>query len=171
MKSEIESRAKFDLVRYAQVWEDADLLIEALNIDDGDVVLSIASAGDNSFALLSQNPAKVYAIDLSFSQIACCELRKAMYRQLTHEEHLIFGGVVHGDMERTAVFGKLELPVDVREYWEYNRANIEKGFMSQGKFERYFRLFRKRVMPLIHTQRNRRITQAENAGATLRFLQ
>jgi len=153
LKSEIENRADFDLIRYSQVWEDADLLIEALDINEVDAVLSIASAGDNAFALLAQNPSKVYAVDLSFAQIACCELRKAMYRQLTHKEHLIFGGVINGDMDRIAVFNKLELPHEVREYWMHNAALIEKGFMAQGKFERYFELFRKKVLPLIHTKK------------------
>jgi len=152
-KSEIENRAKFDLIRYSQVWEDADLLVEALDISADDIVLSIASAGDNAFALLAQNPEKVYAVDLSFAQIACCELRRVMYSSLTHKEHLIFGGVVRGDMDRISVFRKLSLPPDVREYWEEHIADIEKGFMTQGKFERYFRLFRKKVLPFVHSRR------------------
>ena len=153
MKSEIESRAKFDLIRYSQVWEDADLLIEALAIKEHDIVLSIASAGDNAFALLAQNPAKVYAVDLSFAQIACCELRKAMYRQLSHREHLLFGGVISGDMDMVAMFNKLDLPTEVREYWEHNIELIKNGFMSQGKFEQYFGLFREKALPLVHTRR------------------
>ena len=153
MKSEIEDRARFDLIRYSQVWEDADLLIEALGIAPGDHILSIASAGDNSFALLAQKPEMVYAVDLSFSQIACCQLRKAMYRQLAHGEHLLFGGVVAGEMDRIAVFKKLELSQEVREYWEHNIKLIKNGFMAQGKFERYFKLFRRRILPLIHSRR------------------
>jgi len=154
LRSEIENRAKFDLIRYSQVWEDADLLIDALNIKNDDIILSIASAGDNAFALLAQNPKKVYAVDLNFAQIACCEVRKAMYQQLTHEEHLLFGGVVRGDMDRISIFKKLIIPHDVQEYWENNIGIIQRGFMAEGKFERYFRLFRKRVLPLIHTRRN-----------------
>ena len=129
------------------------MLIEALNINENDKVLSIASAGDNAFALLAQNPAKVYAVDLSFTQIACCELRRAMYRQLSHKDHLVFGGVVSGDMDRTAVFGKLDLPPHVREYWEHNIQLINTGFMAQGKFERYFGMFREKALPFVHTKR------------------
>lgn len=153
MKSEIETRAKFNLIRYSQVWEDADLLIEALAPTTEDIVLSIASAGDNAFALLAENPKQVYGVDLSFAQIACCELRKAMYQQLTHEEHLLFGGVISGSMDRIAVFKTLELSPGVRGYWEKNMNLIEQGFMTQGKFERYFKLFRQIFLPLIHTKR------------------
>ncbi|MCL2615860.1 MAG: BtaA family protein [Dehalococcoidia bacterium] len=48
MKSEIEKRTKFDAIRYSQVWEDADLIIDALSLKADDIVLSIASAGDNA---------------------------------------------------------------------------------------------------------------------------
>jgi len=153
LKSEIESRAKFDMIRYSQVWEDADLLIEALNISNDDTVLSIASAGDNAFALLAQNPEKVYAVDLSFAQIACCELRKAMYRQLNREDHMLFGGVTDGEMDRLSTLKRLDLPQNVKEYWENNPDTIEKGFMTQGKFEHYFKIFREKAMPLVHTRR------------------
>ena len=44
VKSEVEDYAEFNLIRYAQVWEDADILLEALNVDENDNVLSIASA-------------------------------------------------------------------------------------------------------------------------------
>ena len=32
VKSEVEEYATFDLIRYAQVWEDAEVLLEALEI-------------------------------------------------------------------------------------------------------------------------------------------
>lgn len=154
----IESRARFDIIRYAQCWEDADILLAALDPHKDDVVLSIASAGDNSFSLLARNPKKVYAIDLNPAQIACCELRKVMYRVLNWEEHLRFGGVVPdkmGKMDRLDVFhSRLEtlLPPIAREYWEQNKPVIERGFMTAGKFERYFGMFRNLVLPLVHTK-------------------
>ena len=155
MSEKIENRASFDIIRYSQVWEDADLLLEALDIGPGDVALSIASAGDNAFAMAAQGPEKVYAIDLSFPQIACCELRKAMYRQLSHQEHLLFGGVIDGSnaMNRQSIFEALDLPADVAAYWRHNIDLIRQGFMTCGKFEKYFGLFRKRVLPIIHNHR------------------
>ena len=52
MHSEVADRTDFSIVRYAQVWEDADVLLEALDVQPGDTCLSIASAGDNTLALL-----------------------------------------------------------------------------------------------------------------------
>jgi len=48
----IQDRAAFELIRYANCREDACVLLEALAINKGDRCLSIASAGDNSLALL-----------------------------------------------------------------------------------------------------------------------
>ena len=63
MSSEISKYADFEKIRYAQCWEDADVLLGGLNIQQGDVCISIASAGDNSLAMLSKNPGKVVALD------------------------------------------------------------------------------------------------------------
>jgi S-adenosylmethionine-diacylglycerol 3-amino-3-carboxypropyl transferase len=159
LKSEVEKRARFDLIRYAQVWEDADLLLEALDIQPGRVVLSIASAGDNAFALLTRGPRRVCAVDLSPAQIACCALRREMYLRLNWREHLTFGGVVsdHGGADdRLSLYRKRlrpALPAETREFWDARPDILRDGFMAQGKFERYFALFRRRVLPLIHGKR------------------
>src|SRR5438045_9643173 len=88
MGSEVAARADFSGIRYAQCWEDADILLDGLDIQPGDVCLSIASAGDNSLALLARRPARVVALDLSPAQLACVELRVAAYRELSHPELL-----------------------------------------------------------------------------------
>ena len=47
-RASIEERAAFDFVRYASVWEDADVLCAALApVGRGGKLVSIASAGDN----------------------------------------------------------------------------------------------------------------------------
>src|SRR5262245_42473504 len=91
LQSEVAAKAGFSAIRYAQCWEDADILLEALDPQPGDTCLSIASAGDNTLALLSRQPAKVIALDLNPVQLACLELRVAAYRALNHAEllHLI----------------------------------------------------------------------------------
>ena len=61
MHDRIEDRARFDLVRYANCWEDADVLLQALEIKPTGFYLSVASAGDNTLSLLSANPAQVIA--------------------------------------------------------------------------------------------------------------
>src|SRR5688500_3254365 len=88
MRSEAAARADFTGIRYAQVWEDADVLLAGLDVQPGDTCVSIASAGDNALALLTKQPSRVIALDLSPAQLACLELRIAAYRKLTHPELL-----------------------------------------------------------------------------------
>ena len=86
--TDIAKRAQFDLIRYAQAWEDADILVAALRPKAGDTVVSIASAGDNALALLAEGPERVIAVDLNPVQLACVRIRVAMYSVLTHEHFL-----------------------------------------------------------------------------------
>ena len=80
----------FSSLRYAQCWEDADILLEGLDINNHDVCLSIASAGDNTLAMLAKNPKRVIAIDLNPTQIACLDLRVSAYQHLSYQELLEF---------------------------------------------------------------------------------
>ena len=86
--SRLASEADFSVIRYAQCWEDADVLLDSLDIQPGDVCLSIASAGDNTLSLLARDPSRVVAVDLSAAQLACLEIRVAAYRTLTHADLL-----------------------------------------------------------------------------------
>src|SRR5690242_2872088 len=82
------ARPLADRVLYGQVWEDADVLVDALEVRPGHVCLSIASAGDNVLALASQRPSRIIAVDRDAAQLFCLELRIAAYRVLRHEELL-----------------------------------------------------------------------------------
>src|SRR5918995_5174321 len=87
--SEADAHADFrSIIRYAQCWEDADVLLAGLEIEPGDVCLSIASAGENSLSMLVKDPARVVAVDLNPAQLAALELRVAAYRALEHAELL-----------------------------------------------------------------------------------
>ena len=149
----IESRARFDYIRYANVWEDADVLCQALQPGPGRRILSIASGGDNSFALAAEG-ANVVAVDLSAAQLAMCELKRAAIRSLEHDELLAFIGI-RGSVDRPAVYRALEgqLPDDARAFWDARQAELRDGIVHAGKFERYFATFRNRVVPLIHSRR------------------
>lgn len=156
MASEISARADFTGVRYAQCWEDADVLVEALGIGPGARVLSIASAGDNSFAMLARGAARVLAVDLSPAQIACVEIRAAMYRQLVHAEFLELYGS-RPSARRRALYARVRpgLSADAAAFWDAHDGGAAAGVGAIGKFERYFSVFRRFVLPLVH-RRSRR---------------
>jgi S-adenosylmethionine-diacylglycerol 3-amino-3-carboxypropyl transferase len=154
MPDRIENRARFDLVRYANVWEDAEVLRAALLPGPGRRMLSIASAGDNAFALLAAG-AEVVAADLSPAQLALVELKRAAIRRLGREEVLVFLGIGPSAEDRRSVYERLErdLPASAREFFRERLDQIAGGIVHHGKFEGYFRLFRERVLPLIHRQK------------------
>lgn len=148
----IQDRADFGIVRYANCWEDAELLLTALEPAPGKKILSIASAGDNALALAAAG-ADVVAADLSIPQLACAELRIAAIRSLDYEELLAFLGIAeHAD--RLSIYAKLrgELSANAAAYWDANSATLAEGLIHEGKFEKYFHLFRKRVLSLIHSR-------------------
>lgn len=154
MKTEIEQKASFNIMRYAQCWEDADILLEALDIQNEDVCLSIASAGENSFSLLSKSPKKVIAVDMNPIQLAAVELRKAVYSTLTHEEMLKFHGAKKATFEeRSSYYNRIkdQLSSEVNDYWEQTNF-LSVGYANVGKFEKYFGLFKDKVMPFIHSR-------------------
>lgn len=153
MNEHIAERADFSEVRYANCWEDADILCNALRPEAGSRVLSIASAGDNAFALLADG-AEVVAADLSPAQLACVELRRASFATLEHDELLGFLGIRPHD-DRTATFHRIstQLSASVRNYWLALPQVLASGVVHAGKFERYFHLFRRRVLPLVHSRR------------------
>lgn len=152
--SPIQDRARFDLVRYANVWEDAWILREALRPEPGKRMISIASAGDNAFALLAAG-AEVVSADLSPAQIALVDLKRAAIRRLNHGDCLAFLGFRRPDQDRRAVYETLErdLSTRSREIWRERFDEIAGGVSHHGKFERYFKLFRELVLPLIHRRR------------------
>jgi len=154
MRSEAAARADFTGIRYAQVWEDADVLLAGLDVQPGDVCVSIASAGDNALALLTKDPSRVIALDLSQAQLFCLELRVAAYKALTHGELLELIGS-RPSSRRTEIYARCRpaLTSAARAFWDGRPAEIDRGIGGIGKFERYFELFRTRVLPLVHGRR------------------
>ena len=151
MGSEVATRVDFSQIRYAQCWEDADILVEALNVKPGSHCLSICSAGDNALALLASGAEHVVALDLNPAQLACLSLRVAAYCELSHVELLELIGsrpsARRRDLYRRC---RSRLDIDARAFWDRQGDRIDAGIGALGKFERYFALFRKRILPLVH---------------------
>ncbi|MBU2981680.1 BtaA family protein [Lentibacter algarum] len=153
--SEIESKADFEHIRYAQLWEDADVLTKGLGDCKGGTLVSICSAGDNALAMLTLDPAKVVVVDLSLAQIACLKLRIGAFTNLTHPEFLQLMGARPSD-NRKALLSKALKGTDAETtaYWQGLADEVEQhGAGGAGKFERYFRIFRTRLLPFVHSRK------------------
>jgi len=160
-----------DVLRYAQCWEDADVLLAALDVRPGDTCLAIGSAGDNALALLAADPRRVIVVDRSPAQIACLELRVAAYRCLTHGELLELVGSAPST-RRAALYGRCRaaLSEPARRFWDARPGAVADGVGSAGRFERYLALFRQRILPAVHQQRVvRTMLRGRPREARLRF--
>jgi S-adenosylmethionine-diacylglycerol 3-amino-3-carboxypropyl transferase len=96
----------------------------------------------------------VTAVDLSPAQNACLELKAAGFRKLNHPELLEFVGVRPSE-RRLELYNSLrkDLTTGARRYWDSNQKVIARGLLAAGKFERYFALFRRWILPLTHSRR------------------
>jgi S-adenosylmethionine-diacylglycerol 3-amino-3-carboxypropyl transferase len=138
-------------IAYGQCWEDADVLLAGLGVRPGDTCLSIASAGDNTLALLAAGPARVIAIDCNAAQLACLALRVAAYRCLGYSELLEFYGS-RPSARRLVLYERCRpcLDSETREFWDARRTMLQRGLGHVGRFERYVELFRRWLLPLVH---------------------
>lgn len=153
--SEIAGKTAFDHIRYAQLWEDADVLTAALGDVRGGTLVSICSAGDNALAMLTLDPAKVVVVDLSPAQIACLHLRIGAFRTLSHPEFLELMGARQSTRRAELLTrATATLDADTQSFWTALSGEVAAhGAGGVGKFERYFRVFRTRLLPLVHTTR------------------
>lgn len=155
MDKEIQQRAKFNRIRYSNCWEDPVLLLKGLELNESSKCLSIASSLDNSLSLLTKNPALVLAVDLSIAQIACCELKKQAVKNLDYAAFLEFLGFTKSD-NRIEIYQSIreKLSTQSQYYLDNNLKIIKEGIIHKGKFEKYFQIFAKKILPLIHNQKN-----------------
>ena len=138
------------VVQYANCWEDADVLLDAMGEGKGHSFISIASAGDNSLSLLTLDPDSIAAVDSDPAQVACGELKKALFEHCDHGEVLAFLGVRPASNRIRAYRSiRLALPPRARRYWDLHVDAIDRGLIHAGRLERYFTTFRRYVLPLV----------------------
>lgn len=136
---------------YAQCWEDPAVLSAALKVSEDDDVLSICSAGDNSFALAIDGARSVTALDLSHPQLALAELKlRAIEAFPADGVYTLLGLNAAGRRVHTYHQLRTSLSERSRAYWDSNEDLIRMGVLSQGRFEQYLDLFRTRLLPLAH---------------------
>jgi S-adenosylmethionine-diacylglycerol 3-amino-3-carboxypropyl transferase len=137
-------------INYSMCWEDPDIMLRALNINSQDTVISIASGGENTFAILLKNPKKIIAIDNNLEQIYLCKLKATAIERLNFKEFISLIGLGN-EYNRLKLYYKLRvfLSKDEKTYWNKNLKKIEKGLLRCGRFEKYISIFNKYILPLI----------------------
>lgn len=137
-------------VQYSMCWEDPKLVIEGLDIIAKDRVLSIASGGENVFAIAIKNPLQVIAVDANPMQIQLVKLKIAAIKTLAFEEFISFIGFKE-TRHRTQLFRRCAPQLTTGEitFWDAHLRWIEMGVAHCGRFEKYLSTFRKILLPAI----------------------
>eukprot|EP00941_MAST-03F_sp_MAST-3F-sp1_P003804 g3804.t1 len=158
-ENEVSKSLDLNIIRYSRVWEDHQSLTRGLEVKSDDVVLSIASSGDNALNLLLCNPKKVVAFDMSPAQIALVELKVAALQAFEkHCDFLWFLGMLSErpgnvtDTEtRSSVYRSLIrnfLWTDKSlSYWDDRSHTMDQGVAHCGRLEKYFREYRETCRP------------------------
>lgn len=144
----------FGFIRYANVWEDTDVAICGLGIKAEQTGAVVCSGGDNVLAMLAFDPSKIYAFDINKTQLFVLELKMAAMRSLELFETRTLLGVEEG--ERVELYRRVrgDMSREARKYFDEHLELIEKGIIHAGKFEHYFQLFRKYIIPLTSSKKN-----------------
>ncbi len=152
-------------------WEDPNLVLSALDISNQDTVLSVASGGENIFAILLNNPKKMIAIDSNIYQIYLVKLKIAAIKELEFEEFIGFIGLKKCN-ERLKYFNKCKKNLSKKEidFWNRYSNYIREGIINCGKFESYLNLFRKYILRLVLSKKRiRQYLSLQNMAEQKKF--
>jgi len=140
-------------INYSQCWEDITLVKKALRISADDFILSITSGGDNSIALLLEDPNRIVAVDMNPRQNFLAELKLLSAIHLPYEKYLELLGVTSSS-RRVELFQiiKPRLSAQAAAWWTSNPRLIKPGLIHIGKFENYLNAFRILLLPWVHSQ-------------------
>ena len=106
---------------YAQIWEDPDVDMEAMELGPDHRIVTIASGGCNVLAYLTRQPARIDAVDLNRTHIALNRLKLAAIEHLpSHQDVVRFFGKPDQKHNSDAYdrFIARRLDVASRAYWE-----------------------------------------------------
>lgn len=122
-------------------WEDPESDHAALKIKPGDVVQAITSGGCNVLGFLLFDPKEIYSVDINPAQTWLIQLKIAAIGIFTYEEFIAFAGLT-ASADRGKQYQRLRnaLTPDAKAFWDKQPAIIEKGFIMNGKYERFIRL-------------------------------
>jgi S-adenosylmethionine-diacylglycerol 3-amino-3-carboxypropyl transferase len=130
-----------DTLIFTCSWEDPESDRAALAIAPGDRVMTITSGGCNTLGLLLQDPEYIDAVDINPTQSYLLELKIAAMSQLSYPEFLEFVGLRPAADRRERYRAlRQRLSASAAAFWDRNAALVEKGFLLNGRYERFVRL-------------------------------
>ena len=162
----------FEGLVYAQIWEDPEVDMAALELGPRSRLVTIASGGCNVMSYLTADPMRVQAVDLNPAHVALLELKLAAARHLPHYEafRAFFAEADTRDNLRLyEQFVEPRLAPAVRDYWNgrdlAGRRRISlfrRNLYKHGLLGRTIRLGH--LVCRLHGKRPQRLLDARDLG-------
>ncbi|MBO3760872.1 DUF3419 family protein [Ciceribacter sp. L1K22] len=111
---------------YPQIWEDPDVDMEAMELDEGHRLVTIGSGGCNMLAYLSRSPAAIDVVDLNPNHIALNRLKLAAFRHLPDHGSVVRMLASEGVVTNSRTFDRYiarHLDAVTRAYWNRRTAS------------------------------------------------
>lgn len=106
---------------YPQIWEDPEVDIPAMNINENTHIMTICSGGCNMLNYLTESPASVTAVDLNPAHVALGRLKLTALKHLPdYESFFLFFGCADNiqNINNYDTYIAPHLDVFSRDYWE-----------------------------------------------------
>jgi S-adenosylmethionine-diacylglycerol 3-amino-3-carboxypropyl transferase len=141
----------FDAFVYNQIWEDPEVDLQALKLDENSRILTISSGGCNALNYLVKSPQNVTAVDLNRHHIFLLNLKKTAIENLDYEDFFAFFGVGKSDKANEIYKKNLRPNLDqaTRNFWDKNIKIFNKGGLYEHSRNGYFLRFFHRFANLI----------------------
>lgn len=138
---------------YNQIWEDARVDMEALQIGPESEILTISSAGCNVMNYLTGNPKRIVAVDLNLNHIHLTRLKLTAARYVpAYEDFFRFFGCADSPANIQTYYNHIRphLDEDARRFWEHHTsirrrllgpriAYFRKGLYNHARLGYFFR--------------------------------
>lgn len=140
MKKEKNQVSLFKLV-FTHNWEDPVSDHTALEIKKNEAVLAITSGGCNVLGFLLFDPKVIYSIDINPAQSYVLELKIAAIKHLDFDDFISFSGLKDNN-NRLEFYSKIRpfLSNEALKFWDNQEVLLAKGFIMNGKYERFINL-------------------------------
>lgn len=140
---------------FSEVMEDYSVISDALNLSEGDYLISISSAGDNVLNAVLEPIQHIYSVDINPLQTSFCKFKESAILDLNWKEFLEIMGVIDVPPDkRKQHIKKINLENTLSAYSDQNYIDLisEKGLVSFSHLDLFLKSLRFGLSSIIGTK-------------------
>lgn len=137
---------------YSEVMEDYDPLSKAFSLKESDVLVSVASAGDNIFNAAIEKVRHIFGVDVNSLQIDFCRLKEAVITALPWEDFMQLTGVLDASItKRIEILNKVSIPVPLTKYLKLDSIEqlCKHGLSAYSHLEAFLKPLREGLLCIV----------------------